>query len=112
MKGTRVKAILSAMAGFLVVLLAIWAVNYWLIQPAFDQLERSQAMEDSMRADAAIQGELRQLDNALGNWAEWDDAYAFAENRNPRFIQSNLGDWRVLEKSSHLNFCVILDRDC
>lgn len=111
MKGTRVKAILSAMAGFLVVLLAIWAVNYWLIQPAFDQLERSQAMEDSMRADAAIQGELRQLDNALGNWAKWDDAYAFAENRNPRFIQSNLGDWRVLEKSSHLNFCVILARD-
>ena len=99
------------MAGFLVALLAIWAVNYWLIQPAFDELERSQAMEDSMRAGAAIQGELRQLDNAFGNWAEWDDAYAFAENRDPRFIQSNLGDWRVLEKSSHLNLCVILARD-
>ena len=111
MKGTRAKAILSTMAGFLAVLLAIWAVDHWLIQPAFNELERTQAMEDSMRARAAIQGELRQLDNTLGNWAEWDDAYVFAEDRNPHFIQSNLGDWRVLEKSSHLNLCVILARD-
>ncbi len=111
MKGARAKAILSAMAGFLMVLLAIWAVNHWLIRPAFDQLEHAQAVEDNVRARAAIQGELRQLGNALGNWAEWDDAYVFAENRNPHFIQSNLGDWRVLEKSSHLNLCVILARD-
>ncbi|MDG4549054.1 MAG: EAL domain-containing protein [Candidatus Contendobacter sp.] len=105
------KAILSAITGFLVVLLALWGVSHWLIQPAFDQLEDAQAMEDSIRARAAIEGELRQLGNALGNWAEWDDAYGFAENHNPAFIQSNLGDWRVLEKSSHLNLCVILARD-
>ncbi|NJM12775.1 MAG: hypothetical protein HC889_13715 [Synechococcaceae cyanobacterium SM1_2_3] len=38
--------------------------------------------------------ELRQLDNVMDNWVAWDDA--FADNRNPTFIQSNQGDWRVL----------------
>ncbi|MDS4069818.1 MAG: EAL domain-containing protein, partial [Candidatus Competibacter sp.] len=49
--------------------------------------------------------------NELGDWAEWDDAYAFAVDRDPAFIQSNLGNWRVLEKNSHLNSCAIVSRD-
>ena len=73
-------------------------------------MERAQALEDSARARAAIQGELRQLDQKLGDWAAWDDAYAFAENRDPAFVHSNLGDWRVLERSTHVNLCPILDR--
>jgi hypothetical protein len=39
------------------------------------------------------------------------DAYRFAQDRNPAFVQSNLGDWRVLEKNSHLNLCIIVARD-
>ncbi len=108
---TRLRAILSATAGFAAVLLLIWEVNHWIVQPAFVALEQAQALEDGARARAAIQGELRQLGNELGDWAEWDDAYAFAESRNSAFIQSNLGDWRVLEKSSGLNLCLIVTRD-
>jgi diguanylate cyclase (GGDEF)-like protein/PAS domain S-box-containing protein len=108
--GTSIRAVLSAIAGFAVVLLMIWGVNHQIVQPAFVELERVQALEDSTRARAAIQGELRQLDQKLGDWAAWDDAYAFAEDRNPAFVHSNLGDWRVLEKSTHVNLCLILDR--
>ncbi len=108
--GTSIRAILSAIAGFAVVLLMIWGVNHQIVQPAFVELERTQALEDGTRARAAIQGELRQLDQKLGDWAAWDDAYAFAEDRNPAFVHSNLGDWRVLESSTHVNLCLILDR--
>ncbi|MFZ1643654.1 MAG: EAL domain-containing protein [Candidatus Contendobacter sp.] len=107
----KIRAILWVALGFAAVLSVIGVVNRGIVQPAFEQLERAQALEDGARARAAIQGELRQLDNVLGNWAEWNDAYAFADSHDPAFIASNLGDWRVLEKNSHLNLCFIFARD-
>ncbi len=107
----KIRAILWVALGFAAVLSVIGVVNRGIVQPAFEQLERAQALEDGARARAAIQGELRQLDNVLGNWAEWDDAYAFADSHDPAFIASNLGDWRVLEKNSHLNLCFVFARD-
>ncbi|HRE55647.1 MAG TPA: EAL domain-containing protein [Candidatus Competibacter sp.] len=100
-----------AMIGFVALWLSIGALDRWTVRPAFQKLEESQALEDSARARAAIWGELRQLGNELGNWAEWDDAYAFADHPDPAFVRSNLGNWRVLEKSSRLNLCAIFDRD-
>lgn len=107
----RIKAILAVTVGFLAVLLTIHSLNRWIVQPAFEKLEKTQAIEDNARASAAIQSELHQLDQKVADWAEWDDAYAFAANPDPEFISSNLGNWRTLEKSSHLNWCLIFDRD-
>ncbi|MDG4594803.1 MAG: PAS domain S-box protein [Candidatus Contendobacter sp.] len=107
----NLRAVLAAIAGFAAVLLAIWGVNQGIVQPAFVKLEQAQALEDGARARAAIEGELRQLDQKLSDWAAWDDAYAFVDSRNPAFVQSNLGNWRVLEKDTHLNLCMVLDRD-
>ena len=106
----RVKIILSVTIGFAAILLAVWALNHWLIQPAFNQLEEAQALEESSRARAAIQWELRQLSGVTGDWAEWDETYAFAEQRNPDFIQSNFSDWPQLEKNVRLNLCLMLNR--
>ncbi|MCO5759917.1 MAG: hypothetical protein NHG36_00180, partial [Chromatiaceae bacterium] len=106
----KIRAILSAIAGFAVVLLVIWGVDRGIVQPAFVELEQAQALEDGARARAAIQSELRQLDQKLGDWAEWDDAYAFAVTRDSAFIESNLGNWGVLEKSTQLNLSLIVDR--
>ena len=106
----NLRAILIVIVGFAAVLLMIWGVNHTIVQPAFVELEQAQALEDGARAQAAIQSELRQLDQKLGDWAEWDDAYAFAETRDPAFIQSNLGDWGVLERSTQVNLCAIFDR--
>ncbi len=105
----QIHVILATMAGFAVVLLVVWGVDHGIVHPAFKELEQAQALEDGIRARAAIQNELRQLENILGNWAEWDDAYIYAANHNPAFIASNLGNWSVLEKNSQLNLCVILD---
>jgi len=107
----KTRTILTVTAGFLLVCFAIWALDQWIVRPAFVEIERAQAMEDGMRARAAIEGELRQLEQKLGDWADWDDAYAFAETVDPQFVQSNLGDWSVLEASTQINLVVILDRE-
>ena len=106
----KAKAILLVTVSFAALLLAIWGLNHWLIQPAFNQLEQAEALEESSRARAAIQWELRQLSGVAGDWAEWDETYAFAEQRDPAFIQSNFSDWPQLEKNVRLNFCLALNR--
>ena len=106
----RTRTILTVTAGFLLVSFAIWALDQWIVQPAFVELERAQALEDATRARAVVASELRQLDLKLGDWADWDDSYAFAESRDPAFVQSNLGDWTILEGNTQLNLAAIFDR--
>ena len=76
----KLKAVFLTVSLFTAVLLAISALDFWVVQPAFKKLEQAQALEDSSRARAAIAGELQQLSRTLGDWAVWDNAYAFADN--------------------------------
>ncbi len=107
----RIRPVLTATLAFLVALFAIWALDRWIVRPAFVEIEQAQAFDDAARARAAIDGELRELGEALSDWAQWDDAYAFAASRDPAFVASNLGDWRLLEKNTRLNLCFIFARD-
>jgi diguanylate cyclase (GGDEF)-like protein/PAS domain S-box-containing protein len=107
----RIRPVLTATLAFLVALFAIWALDRWIVRPAFVEIEQAQAFEDAARARAAIDGELRELGEELSDWAQWDDAYAFAASHDPAFVASNLGDWHLLEKNSRLNLCFIFARD-
>lgn len=107
----RLKIILSAITGCTIALLAVWTLNQQVVQPAFNQLEHVQALEDNHRAQQAIQAELRQLGEHLNDWAKWDDVYAYANHPDPAFIQANFNDWPMLEKSFRLHFCLILNQD-
>lgn len=46
----RLKIILSAIAGCAIALLAVWALNQQIVQPAFSKLEHTQALGDNHRA--------------------------------------------------------------
>lgn len=102
--------VLAVSAAFIAVLLAIAALDRWILQPPFERLQQIQATEDSARVQAAIKQQLRQLAGLAGDWAVWDDAYAFAEKPDPAFIQSNLGDFRQLEKNAQINVGLLLNR--
>ncbi|MBZ4194621.1 MAG: EAL domain-containing protein [Candidatus Contendobacter sp.] len=111
MFNSKLKLILLAVAGCMIAILAISKLNQWIVQPAFDELERAQALEDNGRAEGMIQGELRQLGEHLNDWAKWDDAYAYANDPDSAFISANFSNWPMLEKGFRLNFCLILDRN-
>lgn len=110
MINTWFRPILPTFVGFAMVLLAIWGASHWIVQPRFVELDQTQGLKDGARARATLHSELRQLSRIAANWAEWDDAYAFAADRNPWFIQSNLGNWVALEKSTQINLCAIFDQ--
>lgn len=106
----KTRIVLGVVVGFLAVLLMIWGIDHWLVQPAFEKLERAQALEDGRRAHEAVNRELQQLSNEVSDWSSWDDAYRFAEQPDESFIQSNLSDWTTLERDARLNLCYIFDR--
>jgi len=106
----RWKTILVAASGFAGVLLAILALNQWVIQPAFKRLEQSHALEDGERTRQVIADELQQLDRLLQYWSEQHDIRAFIAHRDPAFIRAQFDDWQKLERTLHLNFSAIADR--
>ena len=105
----KIRSVLVVVIGFIAVLLLIAALVQGVIQPAFAELERSRALEDSSRATEAILREVRQLSNEVGDWANWDDSYTFVSAPNDAFIESNLSSWEVIEATPGFNLIAFYD---
>ncbi len=54
--------------------------------------EKEQSTENAMRFIQNLNITITNLHNTVNDWAEWDDTYAFVENNNTAFIESNLMD--------------------
>lgn len=61
-----------------------------VIVDGFESIENEQAETDVMRAKNALNEVTNYLDRLLIDWAYWDDAYNFVNDRNDTFIKSNL----------------------
>lgn len=53
-------------------------------------LEHQEIKSDLKLVDATIKQMLESLQGHAGDWAHWDDAYKFMDNRNQSFITSNM----------------------
>lgn len=60
------------------------------IAPAFTTLEADAAATDLIRAEMAIDTQMQQLLAITGDWAPWDEPYAFAMGTNPDYIERNI----------------------
>lgn len=61
-----------------------------VVAPAFENLEFEAARSDLVRAEQAIQTDIRNLEAITADWAPWDDIYEYVHGRNPGFKKSNL----------------------
>ena len=86
-----------------------WFILQRTVAPAFGKLELSVAHTNMVRVQRAIQEDLDQLSSVVGDWAPWDDAYAFVQGRYPGFVKSNL-DLPTLANLD-LDLLVIYDLD-
>ena len=85
-------ALVLAVSGF-----ASYLILQVAIAPAFSTLEATDARTDLDRAELAIESQLQQLKAIVGDWAPWDEPYAFAQGKNPDFI------WRNVDLGTLLN---------
>ena len=84
------KVSITLLAVMVVLTLLSFLVLKDVVAPAFDELELSQARTNLIRAEKAIANDLDNLSAITGDWALWDDAYAYVTGQNPAFEDSNL----------------------
>ncbi len=63
-----------------------------IIQKGFAQVEQLDTRKNVQRALDAYTDEIAKLNTSAGDWANWDDTYAFIEDSNATYRQSNLTD--------------------
>lgn len=72
----------------------------------FTHIEQEEVEEDTLQARNIIDAEVQQLYSTAGDYAGWDEAYAFMRDGNPKFISSSLGE--AFYSKLRLNlFCMI-----
>ncbi len=84
----------------LLVLLAAWRLTQQIVA----QGEDLKARRDIQRVQAVWSDRLDTLDEVVHDWASWDDTYAFVEDANAKYIESNLVD----ETFRHLHINIIV----
>jgi signal transduction histidine kinase len=67
-----------------------YAAIAFVINPAFDKVERQRTSLNASRAADALANRIDLLQFKVTDWASWDDTYNFVENDNAAYIKSNL----------------------
>ncbi len=85
------RQIITLLSGLgLLFVIMIWAVQVFVIQPSFEQIETREAMKDLHRCKDAIGSDLESLSNLARDWGAWDDTYHFVAGENDQFEKINL----------------------
>lgn len=89
-----------------VTLIGLLAVSYitssTILMSGFMSLEEKDASKNVGRAMEGISQILSTLNSKAGDWANWDDTYAFIEDENPAFIAANSTDKTFIELKLNL----------
>jgi sensor domain CHASE-containing protein len=88
----RRKTLFVVSLTFLVLIAILYVTSQFLLIRSFDELEQQYTRREVERALAIIDADLSELDTMAGDWAGWNDTYAFIEDGNPQYIESNLID--------------------
>lgn len=72
-------------------------------------LERIEAIKETSKIDGFFEEKLEWLNGIVRDWAYWDEAYQYIENKNERFEKVNLTADTM--KNLKLNFMMYLDKD-
>ncbi len=89
----------------LIALLYITGSQIWL--DSFARLEEQITYQNVKRAVNAISDDLTTLEATTGDYAEWDDTYAFVEDHNPAYVEANFFDDNFIDL--HVNLMLIFN---
>ena len=88
----RRKTLLIVAATLAALLIALYGTSQGIVLRSFARLEERQVREDVQRAKNALDDELAGLAATARDWAAWDDTYAFIQDGNREYQESNLLD--------------------
>jgi signal transduction histidine kinase len=103
----RNKVLLIIGVTFLSLSLLLYGTSRLVLNNSFNQLEERNTTQNVERALSAVSDVLSSLEALTGDWASWDDTYAFIRNPGDEYIQSNLPDGTFEELN--LNLALFVD---
>jgi PAS domain S-box-containing protein len=83
-----------SLTGGLILCAAIFTVHFlisgFIIRAGFSEIEQHQILDSLKAVRHELDDNVRQLDAFVWDWSSWDDTYRFVQDRNSRFVTSNL----------------------
>ena len=98
----RKKILLIIAVTFLSLLTILYFTSQNILLGSFAKLEEQNVHQNVERVLSALSKDLSSLDATAGDWAGWDDTYAFIEDANTDYIKSNLIDGTFTELNLNL----------
>ncbi len=86
---------------------ALLSLSYSLLFSGFSRLEEREVAIQLKRAREAFLQEERDLAKLAGDWAVWDDTYAFMAHRDETYIRSNIANSTF--SNLNLNYLIYFD---
>lgn len=91
MRTTIKSTTLLILAGtFAATVAAAFAIFHAFLLPEFEKIETEQARTNVVRTVKIIEHSVDNLQSLTRDWAWWDDTYDFVQNRNRKYLRSNL----------------------
>ncbi|MGQ9525394.1 MAG: response regulator [Armatimonadota bacterium] len=86
----RTKTLVIVLVTSALLVAALYGSARAILLSSFTALERESVAVDVHRALSAFWLQVDEIDRNASDWAAWDDAYRFLQDRNQQFVQSNL----------------------
>ena len=87
--------------------LVLYLISDFTIRRVFDHLQEQFVKDRVASVLGKLSDDRANLDAMTVDWATWDDAYAFMEDRSPAFLQSNLQP--SVMTNLHLSALLLID---
>jgi sensor domain CHASE-containing protein/nitrogen-specific signal transduction histidine kinase len=88
----RQKSLFFILGLCLILITAVYSISRGIILTNFQSLEEQNTNQNLERVQNAIDAKINALDTFTQDYAGWDDTYAFIEDANKEYIESNLVD--------------------
>lgn len=85
----------------------LYAASQVIIMGSFTELEEENVRQNVERMQCNLSNELDKMDRICYDWAAWDDTYAFIDDCNVDYIESNLVDSTLV--NLNLNLMLFVD---
>ncbi|HNS64844.1 MAG TPA: CHASE4 domain-containing protein, partial [Anaerolineaceae bacterium] len=86
----RTKILLVNAATTVILIVGLLLAVRGLLLPHFLEEQDAAVHLNLERLEGAIQNDFMVLDQTIRDWAKWDDTYAFIQDANQEYVESNL----------------------
>lgn len=104
----RLKTTLLLTGSFLAFVAFLYFSLSFFISGQFAKIENAETVQDVERGLRAVQADVESLGRTVGDYAGWDDSYAYIDDHNQAYIDSNFQDDGLVNLK--VNFVVYIDQ--